>query len=74
MGDAPKKLAPLRNLVFLVLLLFGWAGYRLYGDYQQVERWEESSIVPIAVTLCTGLLIAAGLFWYANRPEREGKP
>jgi hypothetical protein len=73
MSDAPKKLAPWRNLVFLVVLLFGWAGYRLYRDHQ-AGGWEESSINATAITLCIGLLIAVGVFWYANRPEREEKP
>jgi hypothetical protein len=74
MDEAPIKLAPWRNLVFLILIMFGWAGYRLYRDYQQFGGWEQSSIVSTAVTLCIFLLIGIGVFWYANRPEREGPP
>jgi hypothetical protein len=74
MDKAPKKLVPWRNLVYLVLLLFGWARYRLFTNYQQVGGWEESSIASIAITVCVFLLVSGGMFWYANLPEREGQP
>ena len=74
MDRAPERLASWRNLIFLILPLFGWAGYRLYRDYQESGGWEQSSIVSTAITVCIFLLIGVGMFWYANRPEREDQP
>lgn len=51
-----------------------WAGYRVYRDYQQAGRWEERNVIPVAITLCTALLIVGGMFWYANRPEGDRRP
>lgn len=74
MADAPKKLVPWSRLVGLVCILFAWAGYRLYSDYERAGGWEESRVIATGVTVCLGLLIAVGVFWYANRPEREEMP
>ena len=74
MGDAPMRLVPWRNFLVVVLLVFGWAGYRVYRDYQQAGRWEERNVIPVAITLCTALLIVGGMFWYANRPEGDRRP
>jgi hypothetical protein len=74
MDRAPEKLASWRNLIFLILPLFGWAGYRLYRDYQESGGWEQSRIVSTAITVCIFLLIGVGVFWYANRPEKEDQP
>jgi hypothetical protein len=73
MGDAPKKLVTWRTWLFVILLLLGWAGFRLYRDYQQAGGWEASSIIATAVALCIVLLIMGGVFWHANRPEPEDR-
>jgi hypothetical protein len=72
-GDAPKiVLFPKRALVGLVVALFGWAGARLYVD-QKHGRLDETSIISVAVVVCLCSLMLAGIYWYANRPEREDK-
>ncbi len=74
MGEAPKKLAPWSRLVPIVILVLAWAGYRLYTDHERAGGWEQSSVIATGVTVCLGLLIVVGVFWYANRPESGGKP
>ena len=74
MGKAPEKLAPWRNLVYLIVVVFAWAGYRIHRDYQQFGGWEARSVVSTAVTFGIFLIISVSVFWYANRPEREGQP
>jgi hypothetical protein len=74
MDKAAEKLASWRNRVFLILLMFGWAGYRLYRDYREFGGWDKASVVSTAITLCLFLGICVDVFWYANRPEREGQP
>jgi hypothetical protein len=72
-GDVPKiVLFSKRALVGLVVALFGWAGARLYVD-QKDGRLDETSIVSVAVVVCLCSLMLAGIYWYANRPEREDK-
>ena len=73
MGDAPKiVLFSKRALVGLVVALFGWAGVRLYVD-QQDGRLDETSIISVTVVVCPFSLMLVGMYWYANRPEREDK-
>ena len=74
MGEAPEKLVSWQRIAFLILVLFGWTGYRLSDDYQRAGGWEQSNVVPTAVTLCLGLLVAGGLFRHANRPEEKDEP
>ena len=73
MGDAPKTvLFPKRILVGLIVALFGWAGVRLYVD-QKDGRLDETSIISVAMVVFLFSLMLVGIFWYANRPEREDK-
>jgi hypothetical protein len=74
MDDAPKRLVTWKHWVAVLLVLFGWAVYRLYRDYQAAGGFEESSVAATIVTLCIGLAIVVGMFWYANRPESKDKP
>jgi len=72
-GDAPKiVLFSKRALVGLFVALFGWAGARLYFD-QKDGRLDETSIISVTVVVCLFSLMLVGMYWYANRPEREDK-
>jgi hypothetical protein len=72
-GDAPKiVLFSKRALVGLVVALFGWTGARLYFD-QKDGRLDETSIISVTVVVCLFSLMLVGMYWYANRPEREDK-
>lgn len=74
MTDAPKKLVPRSRLIGLYCLLLGWAAYRLYRDHERDGGWTESSVIATSATVLLGFVIATGIFWYANLPERGKKP
>ena len=73
MEPAPKKLASWKRLAFLIFVLFLWAGYRLYSDYQNTKKWDTTNIVCTAIAFLIAVVILFSVYWYANRPETEKK-
>jgi hypothetical protein len=74
MGGAPKKLVTWKNWGLVLLLLVGWAGYRLYRDYQEAGGFQSADVTATIVTVCIGLALMFAVFLYANRPEHKDKP
>jgi len=73
MNKAPKKLVPFTRLIWIIVVLMGWAAYRLYRDYQEAGAWESVNVSGVVFTVCVALLIGGGIYWYANKPEPDDR-
>ncbi len=70
----PKRVFTWTNWVMVLLVLVGWAGYRLYDDYQAAGGFKVAKVFATAATFCIFLCIMIVVFRYANRPETKDKP
>lgn len=69
-----QKRASWRELVFGLLLIVGWAGYRLYQDHERDGGWKSVNVSSVLVAGTVAVIIVCAVFWYVRRPDRETEP
>ncbi len=73
MADRSQKLVTWKQWVLaLSAAAIGTHG-SLYWEYRDTGSVRPASIVSAAIAFCFCVALTAAIFWYANRPESEGK-
>ncbi len=71
MANNPKRLVNWKQWVLMPSAIAIGASLSLYREYRDTGNVRPSKIVIGAVALCIGFSVAAAVFWYADRSEKE---
>lgn len=68
-----RKLFTWKNWVQVVLVIILVVGGRLYFEHRQHGTIDPVWFAILPLSACTMLGIAAAVFWWGNRPEKEDR-